>query len=144
MYTNYLDIPKPPKLEHPARNANQLGGDAAFGCSLTYGIGVDEGEDWPTLLNLYNWGRPGSSNDRVVRHAIEYINNHKPESIYVLWTFPERREWRTPDGETVKFNPSRQENFDKQWHKSHVLLSNTHADLYNQERNQLLLRTYCE
>jgi hypothetical protein len=139
----YLNVPKPNELEHPSRNSNQKGKDAAFGCSLTYGIGVEEGEDWPSLLNLYNYGRPGSSNDRAVRHAIEYILEHNPENIYVMWTFNERSEYIDSNGNTLKYNPSRQENFDKQWHKSLTLLSNSYYDNYNQSRNELLLRTFC-
>lgn len=140
----YLNTPNPLGLEHPFRNSQALGGPAAFGCSLVHGIGVEEGEDWPSLLGLYNSGRPGSSNDRATRHAIEYIIEYKPDYICVMWSFPERREYITKDGETVKYSPSRQENFDYQWHKSLTLLSNEHYDSYNQERNELLLKTYCE
>jgi hypothetical protein len=143
-YLDYLYIPLPSETEMPVRSQEFLGVDAAFGCSLTYGIGVEHKESWPHLLGIFNSGAPGSSNDRIARLAIEYIDQHKPKNIFVLWTFPERREWRNSSGDLKKFNPSRVKNFDFNWHKAHVLLSNSHADNYNFDRNRLLLNCYCQ
>lgn len=128
------------------RSAHLLGGPAAFGCSFTFGIGVEEGQDWPSLLGVYNSGKPGSSNDRLVRLAVDYIFKYQPSEIFVLWTLPERREWLDDTGVLKKFNPatSKTDQASAHWHKSHVLLSNEHADAYNLDRNRLLLNSVCE
>lgn len=140
-YSGYLTNAPPAEFEYPPRASDKLGQSAAFGCSLTFGIGVDEGQDWPSLLELYNLGRPGSSNDRLVRMAVDYILEYQPDEIFVLWTFPERREWLDDAGILKKFNPSRVSEQDTYWHRSHTVLSNMHADAYNLDRNRLLLHT---
>ena len=75
------------------RNKLQPGGDAAFGCSFTFGYGVNHEQSWPALMGLYNCGQSGSSNDRITRLAIEYINTYSPKNIYIMWTIKSRREW---------------------------------------------------
>jgi hypothetical protein len=57
----------------------------ALGCSHTYGIGIEQHEAWPYLLNAANFGVPGCSADLLVRCAPELINNYKPTVIYMLW-----------------------------------------------------------
>ena len=57
----------------------------AFGCSHTYGVGVQPDQAWPYLLNATNCGISGASSDLIVRLARPTIETHKPSLIYVLW-----------------------------------------------------------
>jgi len=57
----------------------------AFGCSHTYGIGVESNEAWPYLLNAANFGQPGVSADFIVRTAPAVIEKYQPQTIYILW-----------------------------------------------------------
>ena len=120
---------------------------AAFGCSYTFGYGVDN--PWPCTLDAVNCGINGASNDLIARLAISYCKTFKPSSIYVLWTFPWRREhvhdnnglhkWGRLSDDKIKEelkNPS--------WVGSYLTLMNDHADLYNFQKNKLLLSTFCD
>lgn len=131
------------ELLFPPRYPDRIGGPAAFGCSATWAEGVEINEDWPALLGLYNGAQPGSSNDRIVRLAIEYINEHRPDTIYVLWTLNTRREWIDSNGTPLRFNPTHKPNQGKFWHKAMVMLSNDEYDEYTFKKNKILLESFC-
>jgi len=57
----------------------------AFGCSHTFGIGVEPHESWPALLELMNFGKPGVSVDFIARTCEARIIEHSPECVYILW-----------------------------------------------------------
>lgn len=57
----------------------------AFGCSHTYGTGVDEHETWPYKLGAMNFGVPGSSCDYIARVLPEHLAKYNPMVVYVLW-----------------------------------------------------------
>lgn len=57
----------------------------AFGCSHTYGIGVERNETWAYLLGADNRGVPGCSSDLIARTAPAIIELTKPDVVYVLW-----------------------------------------------------------
>lgn len=57
----------------------------AFGCSHTYGTGVERHEAWPSLLNAENYGVEGCSTDYIVRTAPSIIEQRNPSKIYILW-----------------------------------------------------------
>ncbi|CAB4138014.1 Radical_SAM domain containing protein [uncultured Caudovirales phage] len=57
----------------------------AFGCSHTYGVGVEHNETWSYLLNAANFGQPAVSADFVVRNAPAVIEKYQPRTIYILW-----------------------------------------------------------
>jgi hypothetical protein len=57
----------------------------AFGCSHTYGIGIERTKAWPSLLGAINYGVPGTSADSIVRRAPSIIDQTNPDIIYVLW-----------------------------------------------------------
>jgi hypothetical protein len=129
----------------------QQGMPAAFGCSFTFGYAVDEPETWPALLGLANFGEAGTSNDRIVRNAITYINSYSPKDIYVMLTFSNRREWVTEGGEFRKFKGLTDQEHQRiikqnslSWESAHMLLQNDQADHYNYFKNKLFLQTYCE
>ena len=57
----------------------------AFGCSHTYGIGVNPEHAWPSLLGAINYGVPGCSSDLIARTMPNILNKHQPSEVYVLW-----------------------------------------------------------
>lgn len=123
------------------RNKIQPGGDAAFGCSFTFGYGVNHEQSWPALMGLYNCGQSGSSNDRIARLAIEYINTYSPKNIYIMWTIKSRREWIDEENNILRFKVD-DSNLKYKWQEAHLELSNTNADNYNYQKNKLLLDNY--
>lgn len=123
-------------------------GRGAFGCSFTYGTGVEYDEAWPKLIGANNYGLPGSSNDKICRLAIEYISIAKPDAIFVMWTFENRREWIDEDGNVLRFKaddvrklPGRSNRY--KWEEAHFELYNKHWDHYNYSKNKLLLENFC-
>jgi hypothetical protein len=58
---------------------------AAFGCSHTWGVGVEANETWPYLLSAKNYGIAGASADHTVRTACQTIATEQPLTIFVLW-----------------------------------------------------------
>lgn len=122
------------------------GQSAAFGCSYTFGYGVNN--PWPKLLGVANLGQNGASNDMITRLAISYCETFKPKDIYVLWTFPHRREHITENGGLDKYRNMSTKTLDEEfknrtWRSSYLELSNDKADEYNFIKNKLLLTHYC-
>lgn len=119
---------------------------AAFGCSYTLGQGSPV--HWPELVGAVNCGMNGASNDRIARAAIAYCHNYHPDTIYVMWTFGERREIVAEDGTLIRFRmPPRNRISEILSHPTaegaHLILMNDKADEYNLEKNKLLLSSYC-
>ena len=122
------------------------GQSAAFGCSYTFGYGVNN--PWPKLLGVANLGQNGASNDMITRLAISYCETFKPKDIYVLWTFPHRREHIIENGGLDKYRNMSTKTLDEEfknrtWRSSYLELSNDKADQYNFTKNKLLLTHYC-
>lgn len=122
------------------------GRDAAFGCSYTLGFGVRH--PWPELMDIANCGVNGASNDHIVRAAISYCETFKPENIYVLWTFPERRDHIEEDGGVHRYRNMSESRWKEElenptWRTHHMMLGNTKANKYNKDKNKLLLEMYC-
>ena len=57
----------------------------AFGCSHTYGTGVEANETWPYYLNALNFGVPGCSSDLVVRTMPKLLDQYNPKVVFILW-----------------------------------------------------------
>jgi len=124
----------------------EMGATAAFGCSYTFGYGVNFA--WPSMLSVVNLGQNGASNDQIARLAITYCKTFKPEQIYVLWTFKERREHINEDGGLDKFRSLsetaiKEELKNPTWNSNYAMLSNSSADEYNFKKNKMLLTSYC-
>lgn len=128
-----------------SRRNNYYGESAAFGCSNTWGIGVEDTEEYPHLLKLWNGGNPKDSNDAITRRAIQYILEFKPKFICVLWTDLNRREWINESNNTQQYlvNWKITHCPKKQW-KAFSQLSNDNYNAYVFERNQLLLHSICK
>ena len=67
------------------RNAILDSDSLAFGCSHTWGVGVEYHEAWPYLLGAKNFGLGSASSDQVVRIARDLIPQHCPTIVYCLW-----------------------------------------------------------
>lgn len=57
----------------------------AFGCSHTWGVGVEADETWSYFLSAKNYGIIGCSADFIVRSAPEVIIEEQAEVVFVLW-----------------------------------------------------------
>jgi hypothetical protein len=123
---------------------------AGFGCSCTFGTGVDERHHWPGLMGIANCGQPGSSNDKIARLAVSYINTYKPREIFICWTYPQRREWVDEFGNVIGFkNVTAAEAAGMMaqkfvsWDNAHLYLQNELWDEYNYTKNVLFVESYC-
>jgi len=117
------------------------GQDAAFGCSNTFGFGVNTA--WPSILGLANCGANGISNDYITRCAVNYVKIFKPNNIYVLWTYKQRREHIEKGFGLVKFRRPEVENIPT-WRTHYSMLSTELTDNYNFDKNKILLETVCD
>jgi len=116
----------------------EMGAPAAFGCSYTFGYGSNL--HWPGMLGVANLGQNGASNDQITRLAITYCKTFNPENIYVMWTYGGRREHANGTGVEKSLNTEPgNEIFD-----AYTVLSNDASDLYNTQKNQLLLESFCK
>ena len=123
-----------------------MGIPAAFGCSYTFGYGVNQ--HYPGLLDAVNCGINGASNDLIARLAITYCKTFKPSEIYVMWTFKTRREHIFDDGGLEKFRNLSEQAIKEElksptWVSSHLALMNNNAYEYNFKKNKMLLTSYC-
>lgn len=57
----------------------------AFGCSHTWGVGVEANETWAHLLGAVNHGIGGCSADFIVRTAPATLSQYRSTTVYVLW-----------------------------------------------------------
>jgi hypothetical protein len=117
----------------------EMGAPAAFGCSYTFGYGSNL--HWPGMLGVANLGQNGASNDQITRLAITYCKTFKPKEIYVMWTFPNRREWIDDTGNVLRFKADEVKN---KWEQAHIELYNEYWDNYNFNKNKILLNSWCE
>ena len=72
----------------------------AFGCSHTYGTGVERHEAWPYLLSAENFGIQGCSSDLIARTAPALIEKHSASIVYILW--PDWTRFEYVNGGTIK------------------------------------------
>jgi hypothetical protein len=127
--------------------APAMGASAAFGCSYTFGYGVND--PYPVLLDAVNCGLSGASNDQIARLAITYCKTFKPSEIYVMWTFKARREYVHETGALEKFRNLSEEAIKEElksptWLSSYLTLMNDKSDHYNYQKNKLMLFNFCE
>lgn len=122
---------------------------AAFGCSFTFGTGVNQ--PWPEILGVVNCGQPGSSNDKIARLAVTYCNEFKPKDIYICWTFPQRREWVDERGNVIAFKNLSESEIKSilsqkfvSWDNALLFLMNDLWDEYNYTKNKLFVESFCK
>lgn len=115
----------------------------AFGCSHTWGVGVDAEETWAYKLNAKNFGMGGCSADYIARVAPDIIREHKPTTIYILWPDWTRFEYAVDgkycqslptDPDRINFMETHTtdwliENFSKKVTMLHDFCKNSHINL---------------
>lgn len=57
----------------------------AFGCSHTYGTGVERNETWAYILGAKNYGVEGCSSDYIARTALDIMLKESADIVYILW-----------------------------------------------------------
>ena len=67
------------------RNIIEDSNALAFGCSHTWGVGVEANETWAYNIGAKNFGMGSCSADYILRIAQDIIDKHNPEIVYVLW-----------------------------------------------------------
>lgn len=77
----------------------------AFGCSHTWGTGVEPHETWSYLLGARNYGQGSCSADFIARTAPDIIKSLGSTTVYVLWPDWSRFEI-TIDGEICQSLPT--------------------------------------
>ena len=109
----------------------------AFGCSHTYGVGVEKNKNWPCLLGVKNFGLAGCSADYVTRIAPNLILNNNANVVFVLWPDWTRFE-HTVNGKIVTSLPTDTNRIHyMKSHPTEVLMAN----FYNQVT---VLRNWCD
>ncbi len=78
---------------NPNKPHNALASDAtilAFGDSLTYGVGANKGEDYPSLLasftnlKVVNAGVPGEISSKGLNRLPSLLDQHKPDLLILI------------------------------------------------------------
>lgn len=116
------------------------GKSAAFGCSITLGFFVSEEEHWPSLLGIFNGAITAASNDMIARQCVSYISQYTPETVYVMWTYPSRREIVDDQGKLIKYCASDVDiKSSNELLMAQTVLSNEQSDKYNIQKNKLLV-----
>lgn len=69
----------------PIRNIIAESKSVAFGCSHTWGVGVEPEETWPYLIGAKNFGVGGCSADYIVRTAPDLIKQNNVKNVFILW-----------------------------------------------------------
>lgn len=65
----------------------------AFGCSHTYGTGVEVNETWSYHLSAMNFGVQGCSTDLIARILPDIALHYMPDTILILWPMHLRFEY---------------------------------------------------
>jgi hypothetical protein len=67
------------------RSNNIQSTTVAFGCSHTWGVGVEQQQTWSHQLQAHNFGQGACSVDFIVRNAPMVLEKINPGTVYVLW-----------------------------------------------------------
>jgi hypothetical protein len=93
---------------------------ACFGCSFTYGWGLDNAESWPYYLSPtrtknYAWG--GNCIADIVAVAEYYIENYRCDKMLMLLPHPCRLQVKDEDGRLLALLPGRSPQVEKKFPK---------------------------
>jgi hypothetical protein len=108
----------------------------AFGCSHTFGVGVEPHEAWPALLDAINYGVSGCSSDLIARIMPALLAKHTPVTVYVLW--PEWSRFEIQTGTSYK--QSLVTDSDRIYYMEHATDNWLHTNFTTQQK---LVRTMC-
>lgn len=71
--------------EENFRNTIEQADSIGFGCSHTWGVGVEATQTWCHVLGAKNYGVRGVSADLIVRIARTIVPEELPKRVYCLW-----------------------------------------------------------
>jgi len=80
------------ELNESFRDSLQNCDIACFGCSFTFGWGINNNETWPTQLanltnkKVCNYGIGGSNNKQILETALEYVKKYNATDIIIQLT----------------------------------------------------------
>ena len=106
------------------------------GCSMTFGIGLDQNETWPAMLagnisdtlgasvSCLNMAQGGASNDYVVRTLISQLSSFLPDMVVANFTYMNRKEYNSGSlcGEFI--GPWNKEDYSQYYYAYYELLPN--------------------
>jgi len=120
----------------------------SLGCSFTYGAGVHVEDRWTDVLckkiqetttlkvRNYNLALEGHSNDYCARMVFKTIENLKPDLYCFLFTYRNRMEWVTNEGNKVtNVIPGHDDVF--------INVMNDGVAMYNFHKNYALINALC-
>lgn len=105
----------------------------ALGCSHTFGTGVEKYQAWPALLGAENLGKEGISADYIARTINNYLEQYKPNTVYILWPDWTRFEY--------KFGSRYRQSLPTDKNRIHFMETATDEWLennFNEKRNQVI------
>jgi hypothetical protein len=123
-----------------------------LGDSQTLGLGVAEHETWSAQLSAMinqrtiNMAVAGCSNDTLSRLLLSAGQNHRPRSVLVLLSAPNRREMHSDHGALTCFPKllDHVPGIDREVFHSYVQgLTDSSGDLVNRDRNIALMQNWC-
>lgn len=119
------------------------------GCSFTFGMGIPEGHQWPSVLakkfpetfQVWNLGIPGLSNDAIVRTISAFCKYIKPAFIFLQWTHFNRREYVRSNNTLQRILPNhpKYHNDTSFAAKGFFGMQNEYFDLYCFEKNLMFM-----
>lgn len=128
----------------------------SIGDSHTEGVGVGDDETWshqlckliPNSVDL-NFGFGGRSNDYIFRCLQTYFTSIKPNLILIMYTYPERKEYYTKDGNLEPFHTTPWGYFEEDVdgvseYEAMIKITNTENDFINWYKNHLLISYFCK
>ena len=124
----------------------------SIGCSMTEGVGVNDGETWSSIFSKMipngvdlNFGCGGRSNDYIVRCLMTYYERVKPDLVLIMYTFLNRREIYTENGQIEPFMVGdswgylKDENHGRLIQNNLTEIHNRNEDIVNWYKNHLMI-----
>jgi hypothetical protein len=128
----------------------------SVGCGHTEGIMVHNHQTWPHYLSKQfkngvdlNCGINGRSNDYIARTILSWNDTLNPDFVFIMYTYPHKREFYTIDGTIEPYSKKPWGYFDeemdgrKEW-VGIMSSTNTEEDLMNWYKNHLLITNYLD
>ena len=115
---------------------------ACFGCSFTYGVGLENDQTWPKILSnicqkeVGNFGKGGSSIQEILADAYEYCKKYKPKKIVLLLPHPSRVQVKNKQGKLASLMVN---NYDKD---TISLYKNLYHNIINYGESSVIFSTY--
>jgi hypothetical protein len=140
------------RSESPTKNGYKI---MSIGCSFTEGVGVNDNQTWPSNFSKMipngvdlNFGCGGRSNDYIVRCLLSYYDYVKPDLVLIMYTFLNRREVYTENGQIEPFMSGNSWGFLKEQEQGRIIqdsltnVQNRNEDIVNWYKNHLIVTQF--